>query len=294
MGSPRRGARSLASGHGGCVALGPATGESCAPYPPREPRTRRRTVVTRSRRPVGCDPHQRPAPLHPRPNPNFRKPPEMGRTRTGFSAANLRTSSVTLVRNPASVTLANAGVYADRKVPNMRCFGGCFLAGARREAGDEAILGRLGSGGPRGRPLMWARPVGERASLASGHGGGVALGPVTMESCAPYPPREPRTRRRTVVTRSRRPSGCDPHQRPAPLRSRPNPNFRKRPEMDRTRTGFSPGAGPFCCATKQPRPTTITPDRSRPSDPTSATGPARQALHPRRGEPASRRPALLQ
>ena len=77
---------------------------------------------------------------------------------------------------------------------------------------------------------MWARPVGD--------GGCVALGPATGESCAPYPPREPRTRRRTVVTRSRRPSGCDPHQRPAPLRSRPKTNFRKRPEMGRTRTGF--------------------------------------------------------
>ncbi len=75
----------------------------------------------------------------------------------------------------------------------------------RRFAWSEAILVRLGSGGPRGRTLVWARPVGD--------GGCVALGTATMESCAPYPPREPRTRRRTVVTRSRArslPSGHAP------------------------------------------------------------------------------------
>ena len=143
-------------GDGGCVALGSATMESCAPYPPREPRTRRRTVVTRSRRPSGCDPHQRPAPLRSRPNANFRKPPEMGRTRTGFSAANLRTSSVTLVRNPTPVTPAKAEVQDGSKSARYGVFWGLFLGRSRFvQLCDEATPSHhyqpVGSWSPRGQ-----------------------------------------------------------------------------------------------------------------------------------------------
>ncbi len=56
--------------------------------------------ATRAQRPDASDPPQRPATLLPRSRPRLQKPSEMGRFQTGFSAANLRTASVTLARSP--------------------------------------------------------------------------------------------------------------------------------------------------------------------------------------------------
>lgn len=64
-------------------------------------------------------------------------------------------------------------------------------------------------GCPRDRAHVWARPL--------GHGGCVALGRITMESCAPYPPRVGERDESQWRDSPLRPDGCDPRLRPAPL-----------------------------------------------------------------------------
>ncbi len=107
-----------------------------------------------------------------------------------------------------------------------------FSAGARREPGVEAILGRLGSGGPRGRTPRWARGAGYAARVGTASTGlrnrvppcSARLGANAADGQLRLAPNAP--------------AASDPPQRRPRSILRPNPTLRKQAEIGRVHTGF--------------------------------------------------------
>ena len=90
----------------------------------------RRRAATRAQNPGACDPHQRPAPLHPRP-----KRPYPETSRTGFSAGGYREASDEAVSEPRR-TVPSVNAHLDALVmPQAASQAGFTPAGARGLSG---------------------------------------------------------------------------------------------------------------------------------------------------------------